>query len=68
MKRFFTVPFTLECVMYPDSDKVSYFILRDPDGRVSAVEVNLIGVTGHILEVLDELVFTKNKVNNDNEN
>lgn len=68
MKRFLTVPFTLECVMYPDSDSVSYVIIRDPDGKVSSVETTLIDAAGHLLEVLDEFVFTKKKVNNENEN
>lgn len=59
MKKFATIPFTLECVLNPDSDLVSYVIVRDPDGRVSSVETTLIDVTGHILEVLDEFVFSK---------
>lgn len=60
MKKFATIPFTLECVLYPDSDSVSYVIVRDPDGRVSSVEKTLIDAIGHILEVLDEFVFSKN--------
>ena len=57
---FATIPFTLECVLYPDSDSVSYVIVRDLDGRVSSVETTLIDATYHILEVLDEFVFSKN--------
>lgn len=60
MKKFATIPFTLECVLYPDSDSVSYVIVRDPDGRVSSVETTLIDATGHILDVLDNFVFSKN--------
>lgn len=63
MKKFVSIPFTLECVLYPDSDSVSYVIVREPEGRVSSVETSLVDSARHILEVLDEFVFSKNKKN-----
>lgn len=65
MKKFATIPFTLECVLYPDSDSVSYVIVRDPEGRVSSVVTSLSDAIGSIYDVLDEFVFSKNKKDED---
>lgn len=54
--------------MFPGGEEVSYVIVRDPDNRVSCVASNLDYAMNHIDEVLDDLVFTKNKENNKNEN
>lgn len=54
--------------MFPNGEDVSYVIVRDPDNRVSCVAPNLDYSINHIEEVLDELVFSKNKDNNKDEN